>query len=106
MKKIIFAAVMAVMTSTSFAESTAVRTIKSVNIDGEESRFYFVANEGPWLAPGCENATYVYILSSTLGKKEILAAALAAKMAGAGVKFLGECFTHPDYFVGTYIIVE
>lgn len=91
--------------SISYADETITQTIGPINYNGEINVAFFRGNL-KWGAPSCPNATYVQILSSVPGRKELLSIALAAKMANKPVKFWGTCNADKDYFDAMYIIVD
>lgn len=104
MKKIALLALV-MLSSISYAEETITQTIGPINFNGEINVAFFRGNL-KWGAPGCPNATYVQILSSVAGRKELLSIALAAKMANKPVRFWGACNADKDYFDAMYIVVE
>ncbi len=104
MKKLALLALV-MLSSISYAEETITQTIGPINFNGETNVAFFRGNL-KWAAPGCPNATYVQILSSVAGRKELLSIALAAKMANKPVRFWGVCNADKDYFDAMYIIVE
>lgn len=86
--------------STAFADQTQYRTVKRVQLNS--SLMYFVAEEGGWGAPGCPDATYVYINQTNTAAKYFYSAALASNATKAKMSFLGSC-TDANYFLATYM---
>ena len=95
-----------VATSSSFAyEVTDTQKIARVQYDGSGLHLYFVGDL-KWSAPGCPNATYVWIKPDLPGIKAILSIALSAFMGGREVEFRGVCAADTDYFSASYIVVK
>jgi hypothetical protein len=85
------------------AEETTPQTIVQFLYNSENDHAFLTSSSG-WGAQSCPKATYAEIMD---GKKQLQAIALAAKLAGAKVKFSGTCNSaDPDYFTVTYIFVE
>ena len=90
--------------ASSAAEGTITQVITRIQYDGAGDQTYLV---GPskWGAPSCVNATYGWIPNSVLGRKQILAIALAAQASGKRMSLVGNCHTNKDYFVVTYVYI-
>jgi len=88
-----------------FSDATISQLIGPLNYNGDSNTVFFRGSM-KWGAAGCPNATYVQVLSNVSGRKEILSIALAAKMAGKKVEFLGSCNADLDYFDAVYIIIQ
>jgi hypothetical protein len=87
------------------AEVTIGQPITQLLYNGDADYTFFVgANR--WGAPSCPNAYYAQLTPAVLGRKQMLAIALAAKQSGATVLFQGACSSDANYFNVTYIIVQ
>ena len=88
-----------------WADTTNTQTIARVLYDGVADYLYVVAPT-TWGSPACPNALYVQISPAVAGRKQIMAAVLAAKAAGQQVRFQGACNSNPNYFDANYIDVQ
>lgn len=87
-------------------EFTITQPILQLRYNGDADYAFFVG-AARWGAPSCPNAQYAQVAASVAGRKQLLAIALAAKLAGARVNFQGICNAgNPDYFNVNYIVVE
>jgi hypothetical protein len=86
-------------------EQTVSQSISRVLYDGA-SDYLYVVGAGNWGASSCPNAYYVQVPATVPGRKQLMAAVLAAKAAGQSVQFQGTCGTHPNYFDATYILID
>jgi hypothetical protein len=92
--------------SLAIAENTISQPISHVIYDGTAD-FLYVVGSGTWGAPSCASAYYVQVTAAVPGRKQLLAAVLAAHTAGRAVSFQGSCSsTAPNYFNATYITVQ
>src|SRR5689334_1687523 len=71
-------------------EFTAKQEVFRIEYDGSADELWFLSSS-TWSSPSCPNATWVRILASVPGRKQILALGSAAQMAGKMVTFYGNC---------------
>lgn len=85
-------------------ETSVTQQITQLNYDANADYLYMI---GPskWGAPSCPTATYAMVTSTVVGRKQLLAIAIAAKSSGALIKLIGTC-NGGDYFNVTYIVVQ
>jgi hypothetical protein len=86
-------------------ESTTTQSIAHVLYDGTNDYLY-VVGIASWGAASCPSAVYVQVGVSVPGRKQLMAAVLAAKAAGQLVRFQGTCNSNANYFDATYIDVQ
>lgn len=86
-------------------ESTISQPITNVIYDGAADYLYVVGNAA-WGAPSCATAYYVQVTATVPGRKQLLAAVLAAHTAGKTVYFQGSCNSNGNYFDATYIVIQ
>lgn len=106
MLRIISASGLLLLTSTVLAEeSTALRTISNIRVDGTTgNRTAYFETATSWAASGCTSAKYVFVRGIE-GLQDLLAVGLAAKLSDRNVSFIGTCQSS-DYFQAHYINIE
>lgn len=106
MLRFISTSVLLVFASTVVAEeSTAVRTISNIRVDGATgNRTVYFETATNWAAPGCTSAKYAFVRGIE-GLQDLLAVGLAAKLSERNVSFIGTCQSS-DYFQAHYINIE
>ena len=68
--------------------------------------YTYLVGAARWGSPSCPGAYYATIPAGASNAKQLLAIALAAKLAGSAVSFQGTCSGDLMYFNVNYIVVS
>ena len=108
MKKYLVLVAAFVFSAECYSATTNKQKIKTLLYNGNADYVFFTSDSG-WVVRDSDESVlcsphYVQVISSVAGRDKIMSIALAAKMGGKQVDFIGECNpTNSSYFNAYYI---
>lgn len=105
LRKLFLLSILSLFGKVSLADQTMSDIIGSLRLNDEETIFFEPERKSWYVVSDTCSPRYVRVDSSVKGRKEILAIALAAKLAKKKVYFYGECDKDTGRYFHTSSIV-